>query len=435
MAEDDKKSLSSKVTKGQKSAGDSKKTVKSSVGEESASKSEEGKPSSSLFSGLKGSVKSLWGKSKDAKEDSVKKPEVADKKTSKKAEQKEGKKPLTVSKKTDSVKEPTVKEVTEESDTVSKKPKETKVVATSKEPAEKKDTVSKEKKQEPKVASKQPPAEKQKSVAAAEKQKPVAASEKAEQKEAETATASKESEVKQEEPVAEKPVALKEVKAKPKEPPRPQIKLSGLFAFKMEMTSFYEEGKVVPVTALHYEPWRVSQIKTKEKEGYDAIQLACHSQKNKRSTKPLIEHLKPAGFKEGARYIRELRLEKALEDIQVGHELSIESLKKGDIVKVSSRSKGRGFAGVMKRWGFRGGKASHGSKSHRRPGSIGQHTEPSRVFPGRKMPGHYGHQKVCLKNVQVVDVLPEENLIFVKGAVPGSRNTLVTLRKQELKNA
>ena len=446
MAKDNKKSL--KVTEGQKSAGDSQKTAKASVGEESASKS--GKPSSSLFSGLKSSVKSLWGKAKDSKKASVKKPEVTDKKASKKAEKKEGaEEPLTVSKKTekkDAVKESTVtdREVIEESATVLKQPVKTKEevveasAATSKEPAEKKEsvTVSKEKKPEPVVASKETAPEQP-----AEKKKPVEesalASKKAGEKAEETAkaTASTKSEVKQEEPVAEKPVALKEVKAKPKEPLRPQIKLSGLFAFKMEMTSFYEKGKVLPVTALHYEPWRVSQVKTKEKEGYSAVQLACHPQKNQRCTKPLTGHLKPAGFQQGARYIRELRLEKAPDDIQVGHELSIESLKKGDIVKIFGLSKGRGFAGVMKRWGFRGGKASHGSKSHRRPGSIGQHTEPSRVFAGRKMPGHYGHEKVCLKNVKIVDVLPEENLIFVKGAVPGSRNTLVTLTKQESLNA
>ena len=239
-------------------------------------------------------------------------------------------------------------------------------------------------------------------------------------------------EAKEEKP--EKPAASQEAKLK-KEPSRPQIKLNGLFAFKLEMTSFYnEEGKAIPVTALHYEPWRVSQIKNKEKEGYSSIQLACYPQKNKRCSKPLVGHLAPADFKEGARYIKELRQEPP-EDIQVGHELSIESLKIGDFVRLSSRSKGRGFAGVMKRWGFRGGKASHGSKSHRRPGSIGQHTEPSRVFAGRKMPGHYGFQKVSLKKVEIVDVLPEENLIFVKGPVPGSRHTLVTLKKEESLNA
>lgn len=225
---------------------------------------------------------------------------------------------------------------------------------------------------------------------------------------------------------------VKEVKEEVKEPSRPQVKLSGLFAFKMEMTSFYKEGKSVPVTVLHYKPWRVSQIKTRDKEGYSAVQLACQPQKNGRCSKPLTKHLLAAGFKEGARYIKELREQELPENIQVGHELSIQSLSKGDFVKISNRSKGRGFSGVMKRWGFRGGKASHGAKTHRRPGSIGQHTEPARVFAGKKMPGHYGFQKVSLKKVEIVDILPKENLIFVKGPVPGSRNTLVTLKKMEM---
>ena len=230
-------------------------------------------------------------------------------------------------------------------------------------------------------------------------------------------------------PPSEKAVEKEKVE---EEPSRPQVKLSGLFAFKMEMTSFYKEGESLPVTVLRYEPWRVSQIKNKEKEGYVAIQLACGPQKNKRCPKPLTGHLSAAGFKEGARYIKELREKELPENIQVGQELSIQSLSKGDFVKVSSSSKGRGFSGVMKRWGFHGGKASHGAKTHRKPGSIGQHTEPSRVFAGKKMPGRYGFQKVSLKKVEVVDVLPKEKLIFVKGPVPGSRNTLITLKKMEI---
>lgn len=207
------------------------------------------------------------------------------------------------------------------------------------------------------------------------------------------------------------------------------IELDGLFAFKMSMSTFYsEKGESIPVTALKYEPCRVSQIKTQEKESYNAVQLAFKAQKNKRCSKARITHLKPAGFKEGAQFVREIR-QPLPEGIKLGQELSIESLKKGDLVKISSVSKGRGFAGVLKRWNFAGGKASHGSKSHRRIGSIGQHTEPARVMPGRKMPGQYGFKKVSRLKVPVVDVLPEEGIIFVKGAVPGARNTLVSLKK------
>ena len=219
-------------------------------------------------------------------------------------------------------------------------------------------------------------------------------------------------------------------------PPRPSLpparELPGLFAFKMESVSLYDEkGKRIAATALHYEPWRVSQIKTKEKDGYSAVQLACRPQKNGRCGKALAGHLSPAGFKEGALQVREIRLNKdAPEDIQPGCELSLESLSKGDKVRISGLSKGRGFSGVMKRWGFRGGKASHGAKTHRKTGAVGQHTEPSRVFPGRKMPGRFGYKKVSIRNVQVVDVLPEERLIFVKGAVPGARRSLIALTKQ-----
>ena len=224
---------------------------------------------------------------------------------------------------------------------------------------------------------------------------------------------------------------VSKVSVKPTEPGRETIKLQGLFAFKMSMTSLYDEqGRMVPVTALKYKPWVVSQIKTKEKEGYSAVQLACMPQKNNRSTRAQIKHLASAGFKEGARYIREIRQELP-EDIKVGLELSIESLQKGDRVRISSRSKGRGFTGVVKRWGFSGGPASHGSKIHRSTGSIGQCTEPSRVMPGRKMPGQHGFETITLNSVPVVDVLPEEGVVFVKGPVSGARNTLVSLRKAE----
>lgn len=207
------------------------------------------------------------------------------------------------------------------------------------------------------------------------------------------------------------------------------VKLEGLFAFKMSMTTFYnEKGERVPVTALKYEPCYISQIKNREKESYEAVQVAFKAQKNKRCSKALIGHLKPAGFKEGARFMKEIR-QSLPEGVKPGQEISIESLKKGDLVKVSSLSKGRGFSGVMKKWNFAGGKASHGSKSHRRTGSIGQHTEPSRVMPGRKMPGQYGFKRVSRLKVPIVDVLPEEGMIFVKGPVPGARNTLVSLKK------
>ena len=210
---------------------------------------------------------------------------------------------------------------------------------------------------------------------------------------------------------------------------RASINLNGLFAFKMSMSTFYNEtGENFPVTALKYEPCSISQIKTKEKEAYSAVQVAFKPQKNKRCSKALIKHLAPAGFKEGARFVKEIR-QTPPERVELGQTVSIESLKKGDLVKISALSKGRGFTGVMKRWNFAGGKASHGSKTHRRTGSIGQHTEPARVFPGRKMPGQHGFQKVSRSKVPIVEVLAEEGIIFVKGPVPGAKNTLVSIQK------
>lgn len=255
----------------------------------------------------------------------------------------------------------------------------------------------------------------------------VQASEKKESSGEDKVSAKKEEPVKKEEPAKEE--VKEEVKASEEKPSSKGLKLEGLFAFKMSMSTFYnDKGESVPVTALKYEPCFVSQLKTKEKESYEAVQVAFKAQKNKRCTKAQIQHLKPAGFKEGARFVRELR-QSLPEGIKAGEEVSIESLKKGDLLKISSLSKGRGFAGVMKKWNFAGGRASHGSKSHRRTGSIGQHTEPSRVMPGRKMPGQYGYKKVSRLKVPVVEVLPDEGIIFVKGPVPGARNTLVSLRK------
>jgi len=215
------------------------------------------------------------------------------------------------------------------------------------------------------------------------------------------------------------------------EPPTPkareEVKLSGLYAFKLAMSSIYdEEGNFTPVTFLEVKPWVVSQVKKKEKDGYNSIQVACIPQKNNRCSKALKGHLSPAGFTGGARYVREIR-QNAVADIKVGQWVSIHSIKKGDRIKVQAISKGHGFTEGVMRWGFKGGPASHGAKVHRTSGSIGNRTEPARVMPGKKMAGHYGVEKVKLKNVKVMDVISEENLIVVKGPVPGAGNSLVFL--------
>jgi len=208
------------------------------------------------------------------------------------------------------------------------------------------------------------------------------------------------------------------------------LKLNGLFAFKEGMATIYDDqGEAVPVTVLRYEPWVVSQIKTKEKDGYSAIQIACRPKKAKNSSASEKGHLKGSGFETGAAYLRELRQDITAET-KLGAKVSIESLKKGDVVKVTGSSKGRGFQGSQRRWNFLGGPAAHGSKFHRRPGSSGNRTWPGRVMPGKKFPGQWGDETITVKSVRIVDVLPSEGVVMVKGPVPGGRNTLLRLVKE-----
>lgn len=207
------------------------------------------------------------------------------------------------------------------------------------------------------------------------------------------------------------------------------IQLNGLFAFKEGMATIYnDKGEAIPVTVLRYEDWKVSQIKTNEKDGYTAIQIASTPKKDKNSSSAEKGHLKAAGFETGARYVKEIRQELP-SDIKLGDSISINSLNKGDVVKVTSKSKGHGFQGSVRRWNFAGGPATHGSKFHRRPGSSGNRTWPGRVMPGKKFPGHWGDETITVKNVVVVDVLANEGVLLVKGPVPGSKNTLVKLVK------
>ncbi|MCB9027471.1 MAG: 50S ribosomal protein L3 [Bdellovibrionaceae bacterium] len=207
------------------------------------------------------------------------------------------------------------------------------------------------------------------------------------------------------------------------------LKIKGLFATKLGMSSVYnEEGEIIPVTVLKFEPWVVSQVKTKEKDGYEALQIAARPKKAKNSNNSEKGHLKNSGIENGAKLICEIR-QKLPEGVQVGDKVSLESLCKGDKVRLTSKSKGRGFTGVQKRWNFAGGPAAHGSHFHRQPGSVGCRTWPGRVMPGKKLPGHFGDEKVTVKNVEIVEVNTEDSVLLVKGPVPGGRNTLVKLMK------
>lgn len=208
------------------------------------------------------------------------------------------------------------------------------------------------------------------------------------------------------------------------------LKLNGLFAFKEGMATVYnDKGEAVPVTVLRYEPWVVSQIKTPEKDGYAAVQIACRPKKAKNSTKAENGHFKKAGLETGAAFVKELRQELP-QNLSLGSQVSIESLSVGDVVKITGRTKGHGFQGSQKRHNFAGGPASHGSKFHRRPGSSGNRTWPGRVMPGKKFPGHYGDEICTVKSVVVVQVLPAEGVLMVKGPVPGARNSLVKMVRE-----
>jgi large subunit ribosomal protein L3 len=207
-----------------------------------------------------------------------------------------------------------------------------------------------------------------------------------------------------------------------------ESKLNGIFAFKVGMSSIYgDNGEVIPVTILKYENQYVSRLKTKESDGYEAVQVAFRPKNAKRSLASEKGSLKAAGFENGAYFVREMR--QALKDITLGSKVSINSLVKGDIIAATSKSKGRGFAGSVKRYNFRGGPASHGSKFHRQPGSSGNRTWPGRVMPGKKFPGQFGFKNITVRNLKVVDVIPEENVVLIKGSIPGAPNTLVTLKK------
>lgn len=200
-----------------------------------------------------------------------------------------------------------------------------------------------------------------------------------------------------------------------------------LLGKKVGMTRYFlDEGRSVAVTLVKTGPCVVVQKKTKEKDGYEAIQVGFDVQtKEHRVSKPLRGHLAKAGS-QWFRHLREIRVEKA-DEFEIGQEIKTDIFKIGDTVAVSGKTKGRGFAGVFKRHGFSGGKDTHGCRSHRVPGSIGSNTDPGRVFKGKKMPGRLGFEQRTIKNLVVLDIRPEMDVIALKGAVPGMRNGLLEI--------
>ena len=202
----------------------------------------------------------------------------------------------------------------------------------------------------------------------------------------------------------------------------------GILGEKLGMTQvFDEQSRVIPVTVIKAGPCRVTQVKTSDKDGYSAIQIAFDDVAERHLTKPELGHLKKAGVTP-MRRLEEIRLSDVT-GYEVGQEIKADIFQKGERADVVGISKGKGFAGVMKRHGFKGLSASHGTeRKHRSPGAIGACATPSRVFRGMRMPGHMGHERVTLLNLEIVDADPDRNLLLIRGAVPGANGSIVMVR-------
>jgi large subunit ribosomal protein L3 len=206
--------------------------------------------------------------------------------------------------------------------------------------------------------------------------------------------------------------------------------IPGILGKKIGMTQvFRPDGVAVPVTLLKAGPCMVTQRKTPTADGYDAVQLGLvEFIKPSRINKPLTGHLKKSGA-EGAKFLREFRMRPGDNDLKPGDKVLVSDFKPADKVDVTGVSKGRGFAGVVRRHHFGGGEGTHGSMFHRAPGSIGASSFPSRVVPGMRMGGHMGHEQVTVRNLEVIDIDTEDNVLVVKGAVPGPNGAYVVVRR------
>jgi len=204
----------------------------------------------------------------------------------------------------------------------------------------------------------------------------------------------------------------------------------GLLGKKLGMTRVFDaQGRTIPVTVIEAGPCVVTQVKTPDTDGYFAVQLGFGAKREKNLTRPALGHLKKSGASPVA-LIREFRQPQAVA-VNAGDSVTVEQFKEGELVHVTGISKGRGFQGVMKRHGFTGHRASRGThESFRGPGSIGAHTSPGRVFKGKRMAGHMGTDRKTIRNLAIVKVDSEHNLLVVKGSVPGATNGWVEIRKQ-----
>src|ERR1700689_5443306 len=206
--------------------------------------------------------------------------------------------------------------------------------------------------------------------------------------------------------------------------------VNGILGIKLGMTQvFAEDGTAVPCTVLQAGPCVVVERRTKDKHGYDAVQLGLvEFIKPQRVNKALTGHFKKAGVAP-MRYLREIRIEDSKDESKAGDRVLVDGFKVGEYVDVSGVSKGKGFQGGVKRWHYRGGDASHGSMFHRAPGGIGASSFPSRVWKGQHFPGHMGNERKTIKNLRVVKIDADENLLLVCGAVPGHSGSYILIHR------
>lgn len=203
---------------------------------------------------------------------------------------------------------------------------------------------------------------------------------------------------------------------------------NGLVGKKLGMTQLFDaEGRLTPVTVIEAGPCRVSGIKTRERNGYEAIQLAFDEVRERKLNKAELGHLKAVNLP-ATRWLREF---KKLGEAQIGQTVKADLFAKGEWVDVAGVSKGKGLQGVVKRHHYRGGPETHGSMFHRAPGSIGSSAYPSRVWKNKTLPGHMGNERVTVQRLKVIEARPEENLLFVSGAVPGATGGIVVVRKSK----
>ncbi len=202
---------------------------------------------------------------------------------------------------------------------------------------------------------------------------------------------------------------------------------NGLLGKKLGMTQIFDQNRLTPVTVIEAGPCRVVTVKTKERDGYEAVQLSFGEVKDRKLSKAELGHLKKNGVP-ASRVLREFKKEG---EVTVGQTVTVDVFKKDDWVDVIGVSKGKGFQGVVRRHNYAGGPESHGSMFHRHPGSIGASSFPSRVWKGKALPGHMGSERVTVQRLKVVESRPDEHLLFVRGAVPGAANGIVVVRKSK----